>query len=243
MWRDPTSRFHALWSDQGWKARKPGTRACWGEDGDQFFDDAWWGRSCTKRNWYIAESPAAPPLPPTLAARVAAGKRCLIDCNPTGRQIFRRGRSTHLLLTTYPAPNSPPPIFPSITYHLATYSSTGAPPSPPHAPPYRLPLHPGRLTSCRYTGNSGEAASIGRPFPDKGPANKTNKHHFTTPAPGACHPAAASLRVGAIRERLIQDFSSLRAAVARLRLHGCPLVSYLLRTCSGATRWPQTHLF
>jgi len=47
MWTDPNSRFHDLWSSTGWVVG----RGCWGGDGMQYFDDAWWGRSC-HQNWY-----------------------------------------------------------------------------------------------------------------------------------------------------------------------------------------------
>ena len=67
MFKDPKARFHQLWSNEGWVARRPKlTLPCW--DGDErgglkFFDDAWWGRSCepgkSERNWYTGND--APP--------------------------------------------------------------------------------------------------------------------------------------------------------------------------------------
>ena len=51
LWQDKSSRFHDLWSAAGWKARKPGEPGCWGGDGSQYWDDAWWGQVCS-RNWY-----------------------------------------------------------------------------------------------------------------------------------------------------------------------------------------------
>ena len=51
LWQNKSSRFHDLWSEAGWKVRKPGEPGCWGGDGSQYWDDAWWGRACS-RNWY-----------------------------------------------------------------------------------------------------------------------------------------------------------------------------------------------
>ena len=63
LFEDKRSRFHQLWSNEGWVARKPRrTLACWDGDergGEKFFDDAWWGKDCQKRNWYTGN--AAPP--------------------------------------------------------------------------------------------------------------------------------------------------------------------------------------
>ena len=53
MWADPHSRFHELWGRTGWRTRHlPGGEACWLDDGDKFFDDAWSGKTCQTRNWY-----------------------------------------------------------------------------------------------------------------------------------------------------------------------------------------------
>ena len=54
LWANPHSRFHELWSEQGWKRRLPGVSACWGDDGEgeAFFNAAWEGASCGLRNWY-----------------------------------------------------------------------------------------------------------------------------------------------------------------------------------------------
>ena len=50
---DPGSRLNQLWGKQGWALRDSNKgAACWGGNGRQFFDDAWWGRSCASRNWY-----------------------------------------------------------------------------------------------------------------------------------------------------------------------------------------------
>ena len=51
LWQDPNSRFHDLWGQTGWVVRKRGDPGCWGNNGIQYFDDAWWGRSC-EQNWY-----------------------------------------------------------------------------------------------------------------------------------------------------------------------------------------------
>ena len=50
---DPTHRFHQLWGPHGWQVRRQNGWACWGDhdQGMQYFDDAWWGRSC-RQNWY-----------------------------------------------------------------------------------------------------------------------------------------------------------------------------------------------
>ena len=62
MWTDKTSRFHQLWSESGWRVRRRGDAACWGDDGAKYFDDAWWGRSCEKRNWYAGKARTVPAL-------------------------------------------------------------------------------------------------------------------------------------------------------------------------------------
>mmetsp|Transcript_39965 Transcript_39965/g.97062 ORF Transcript_39965/g.97062 Transcript_39965/m.97062 type:complete len:464 (+) Transcript_39965:28-1419(+) len=51
LFADRGSRFHQLWAQEGWRVLNPGMTPCWGENGWQFFDDAWWGRQC-KRNWF-----------------------------------------------------------------------------------------------------------------------------------------------------------------------------------------------
>ena len=51
--QQPTSRFHQLWGAHGWVLRRSeAAPACWGADGDGFFEDAWQGRTCASRNWY-----------------------------------------------------------------------------------------------------------------------------------------------------------------------------------------------
>ena len=52
--RDRGSQLHKLWSAEGWRKREAsrGDPACWPGDGQRFFDDAWWGKSCG-RNWYM----------------------------------------------------------------------------------------------------------------------------------------------------------------------------------------------
>merc|ERR1719502_38863 len=56
MWEDPTSRFHQLWGAKGWQLRTQAGAACWGGDGEGFFDRAWRGTfggdTCETRNWY-----------------------------------------------------------------------------------------------------------------------------------------------------------------------------------------------
>ena len=53
--QDPGSRLHQLWGSEGWVVRSSHQGACWQGDGWQFFDDAWWGRSCS-RNWYTGNA-------------------------------------------------------------------------------------------------------------------------------------------------------------------------------------------
>ena len=55
LWKDPRSRFHDLWGQEGWRVRGEGNPSCWGGDtntGRRYFDDAWWGKACETRNWY-----------------------------------------------------------------------------------------------------------------------------------------------------------------------------------------------
>lgn len=83
-WMDPNSRFHDLWSKEGWVVLKhtKNEKACWGDDGFQYFDDAWWGRSCD-RNWYTGtpgsqlgdhqrKGPVDPSVEPHFNARAPA---------------------------------------------------------------------------------------------------------------------------------------------------------------------------
>jgi len=51
MLADKTSRIHQLWGQEGWKVRRPGHPACWGDDPQTFFSDARRGSTC-HRNWY-----------------------------------------------------------------------------------------------------------------------------------------------------------------------------------------------
>ena len=79
LWQDSRSRFHDLWGETGWVTRQPGMPGCWGNDGYKYFDDAWWGRSCSQ-NWYTGtpgqlgrgNGPSAPAIWPHFTDKAPA---------------------------------------------------------------------------------------------------------------------------------------------------------------------------
>jgi hypothetical protein len=76
VWADPTSRLHDLWGSTGWRVRqRPYGSACWGDDGERFFEAAWEGTECATRNWYtgnegdLGDPYGGPASPTTRLAR------------------------------------------------------------------------------------------------------------------------------------------------------------------------------
>ena len=85
MWADPTSRFHQLWSDTGWRTLVPGqTEPCWHADGRGFFDTAWDGAFCGTRNWYtgnegqLGDAHSLGPADPSVSHRFTTGAPALL---------------------------------------------------------------------------------------------------------------------------------------------------------------------